>query len=631
MKSSHVLRFPLALLTAIALVSTASAQGIYLIGKTQFYRQTSAAAAVSDPIRPFTLDVATATNVAVTFPSGAAWPDTLVYEDEEFSYERVFATKAALDAAFPAGTYRMSGAGIPALSLDLSEVYPTASPQITQVTNGTWNSGGILVVNPAQAATLRFSTFSDYGTTAATDLVTMRLCGYTEQEDLVEGESVSRPLLGMAVQSAPINTLTIPANRMTNNRLYLVTIEFIRLPAVDTTSVPEGAVGAMLTKRLDLFIAAQTNATSPAAPTISNHPGSRTASAGSSTTFAATATVPEANRGNIALWYKNGVEVNPGPRIVRAPNGQSLTVSGLTPVDAGDYVMEIVSAGGAVRSTPATLTVPFVPALPRLANLSILTSIAAGESFTMGYVAGGAGTIGAKPLVIRAVGPSLSQLGVANPLDDPKLELFAGATKTLENDNWAGDQPLAAAMASVGAFAFTGPTSRDAAIATDITSADNSVRVSAAGSGSGTVIAELYDATPSASFTAQSRRLVNVSVMKNIGTGLTAGFVIGGSSQRTVLVRAIGPSLGAAPFNVPGVVADPQLALFAGQARIAENNDWGGALALRAAFTQVGAFGLGAGSKDAALIATLPPGNYSVQATGVGGSGVALVEVYELP
>jgi hypothetical protein len=36
--------------------------------------------------------------------------------------------------------------------------------------------------------------------------------------------------------------------------------------------------------------------------------------------------------------------------------------------------------------------------------------------------------------------------------------------------------------------------------------------------------------------------------------------------------------------------------------------------------------------RDAALVATLQPGNHSVLATGVGGkTGVALVEVYELP
>ena len=91
-----------------------------------------------------------------------------------------------------------------------------------------------------------------------------------------------------------------------------------------------------------------------------------------------------------------------------------------------------------------------------------------------------------------------------------------------------------------------------------------------------------------------------------------------------MLIRAVGPTLGSAPFNVSGVVTDPQLALYAGTARTAENNDWGGTSALTTAFAQVGAFALPVGSRDAALITTLMPGNYSVQASGAGTSTTVL-------
>ncbi len=102
--------------------------------------------------------------------------------------------------------------------------------------------------------------------------------------------------------------------------------------------------------------------------------------------------------------------------------------------------------------------------------------------------------------------------------------------------------------------------------------------------------------------------------------------------MKTVLVRAIGPTLGTAPFAVPGVISDPQLSLFSGQTRIGTNNDWGGTTALTSAFAQVGAFALPARSRDAALLATLAPGNYTVQMSGVGTTtGVALIEVYDLP
>jgi len=294
-------------------------------------------------------------------------------------------------------------------------------------------------------------------------------------------------------------------------------------------------------------------------------------------------------------------------------------------------VVGIGSSGMILRGELAAP--PPASAAGRLINLSVLTDIAtAGDSFTLGYVVGGAGTTGAKPLVIRAAGPSLGALGVGGTLDDPKLETFAGSTKTGENDNWGGSASLTADLAAVGAFAYTGPGSKDAAVSTNILTRDNSVAVSAVGNGTGKVIAEIYDATPASAFSATTPRLLNVSVRKHLGDGLTAGFVLGGGSPTKVLIRAVGPGLAA--FGVTGTVADPQLTLFdSASARIGENNDWAGTAELTAAFTSVGAFALPAAtSKDAALLVTLPPGLYSVRVSGTANTtGVALVEVYEVP
>ncbi|MES2694057.1 MAG: hypothetical protein V4773_11335, partial [Verrucomicrobiota bacterium] len=234
--------------------------------------------------------------------------------------------------------------------------------------------------------------------------------------------------------------------------------------------------------------------------------------------------------------------------------------------------------------------------------------------------------------VIRAAGPSLGALGVGGTLEDPKLELFFGSVATGSNDNWGGAATLATAMKSVGAFDYTGPGSRDAATFADFALGNNSVKVSANGTGTGTVIAEIYDATPSDTFSVTTPRLVNVSVLKHLGSGLTAGFTIGGRSGKNVLIRAIGPTLGAAPIGVGGVVADPQLTLFAGSTAIGSNDNWGGTSVLTAAFTQVGAFQLTAGSRDAALLTTLQPGSYTVQVNGINATtGVALIEIYEVP
>ena len=145
------------------------------------------------------------------------------------------------------------------------------------------------------------------------------------------------------------------------------------------------------------------------------------------------------------------------------------------------------------------------------------------------------------------------------------------------------------------------------------------------------MIAEIYDATPVAAYTAATPRLLNVSVRKHLGSGVTMGFTVGGTGSKTILIRAVGPTLGG--FGVPDTVADPQLALFNGaSAQIGENDNWGGTAALTAAYAQVGAFGLPSASKDAALLATLAPGGYSVRVSGVATTtGVALVEVYEVP
>jgi hypothetical protein len=315
-------------------------------------------------------------------------------------------------------------------------------------------------------------------------------------------------------------------------------------------------------------------------------------------------------------------------------NAATGVISG-TPSGAGTFPIAITATNGAgTGSATFTLSIARAPivAASRLINLSILTALdAPGDTFTMGYVVGGSGTTGSKALVIRAAGPSLGALGVPGTLDDPKLELFAGSTKTGENDNWGGSPTVANAMAAVGAFAYLGPTSRDATSALSVASGDNSVKVSAAGSGTGAVIAEIYDATPADSFTSATPRLLNVSVLKPLGAGFTVGFVVGGNVPKNVLVRAIGPTLGTA-FLLGGVVSDPQLTLFSGQTVIGANDNWGGGAPLTSAFASVGAFVLPPASRDAAVTAALSPGNYTVQVSGVGGAtGTILVEIYELP
>jgi hypothetical protein len=198
-----------------------------------------------------------------------------------------------------------------------------------------------------------------------------------------------------------------------------------------------------------------------------------------------------------------------------------------------------------------------------------------------------------------------------------------------------------ATAAAVGAFPYAGATSKDAAIyQSAIPLGNDSVKISGAAGNSGSIIAELYDATPTAQFVSTTPRLVNVSVLKNIGNGITVGFVIGGSTSMKVLIRAVGPGLSAVGVT-SGTIADPKLTLFnSANASLASNDDWGTpvgtgaatATQLTAAANSVGAFAIPAGSKDAVILVTLAPGLYTAQAAAsTGATGLGIVEVYEVP
>jgi hypothetical protein len=307
-------------------------------------------------------------------------------------------------------------------------------------------------------------------------------------------------------------------------------------------------------------------------------------------------------------------------------------------LDAGVYTVLVGTLYGATVSRAVTLTVRE----SRLINLSILTPLAPGEKMTLGTVLGGSGTSENKALLIRGAGPSLEPLGVAGFLPDPTLTVYRGQTAVATNDNWGGSSALANAFNAVGAFSYASAASRDAAYYNSALAAGAyTVEVRGVGASAGTVIAELYDATPEGSFSATTPRLVNVSVLKEIRAGetLTAGFVVGGNTSKRVLVRVVGPTLGLAPFNLSGVMADPNLTVYAGPTVQASNDNWGTqsagmtASALSAAFDAVAAFRLvDSASKDAALLLTLSPGNYTaVVSSANGGGGVAITEVYEVP
>jgi hypothetical protein len=124
-------------------------------------------------------------------------------------------------------------------------------------------------------------------------------------------------------------------------------------------------------------------------------------------------------------------------------------------------------------------------------------------------------------------------------------------------------------------------------------------------------------------------RLLNISTRLRVGTGenaLIGGFIITGSEAKKVIIRAIGPSL--ASQGVSGVLANPTLELFDGAGEpIAFNNNW-----KEDQQGEIEGSTIPPGNDlEAAIVRTLPPGNYTAVVRGEGGAtGIGLVEVYDL-
>ena len=345
-------------------------------------------------------------------------------------------------------------------------------------------------------------------------------------------------------------------------------------------------------------------------PVFSLQPASQAVASGGTVTLSAAATCTPAPT---YQWSRNGVAL-PGQ------TSATLTLANVDAAAAGSYVCFATNAAGTATSSVAALTVGTTTAVTSMiSNVSVRTTLEAGQTLIVGFTMQG----GAKPVLVRAVGPGLGSFGVAGAMADPRLAIYRGSDLVTQNDNWGGASGLSNAFASVGAFPLT-PTSMDAAL---MRSLEGGHTAQISGVEAGNVLVEAYDAG-----TGAATRLTNVSARNRVGTGadlLIAGFTIGGAGPKQLLVRAVGPTL--ADFGVPGTLARPKLEIYNGAGeRIAANEAW--AASLSSAFSSVGAFALTPGSADAALTISLPPGGYTVQVSGAdGGTGEALVELYELP
>ena len=365
-------------------------------------------------------------------------------------------------------------------------------------------------------------------------------------------------------------------------------------------------------------------------PVFSVEPASQAVSYGSTVVFEALSTAAGYQ------WMLNGSPLSNGTGVSGA-DGPLLVITGAASANAGAYTCAATNSSGTVVSAAATLQVVNTTNPGRLVNLSCRAGVGTGDNLLItGFAVGGTGTSGKESLLVRASGPALIPFGVAGTLPDPELQLFASTGSALAtNSGWGGGSAIATTANAVHAFAWPDPTSKDSALLASEAAGAYTAEISGASGDTGVALAEVYDATAAGAYTVTTPRLVNLSARVQVGTGgniLIAGFVIAGSTSKTVLVRASGPAL--IPFGVAGTLSDPKLQILNQESSIvASNNGWGADPQIAAAAASVGAFGWGeSATPDSAILITLPPGAYTAQVSGAtGDTGVALVEIYEVP
>jgi hypothetical protein len=341
----------------------------------------------------------------------------------------------------------------------------------------------------------------------------------------------------------------------------------------------------------------------------------------------------EAVSGVTYQWFWNGSPI-------AGATGSTYVLSDVSAANDGIYTCLETNAGGSVMTSPATIAVVDTQDPGRLINLSTRAQVGTGQGIALsGFVVGGSGTFGLQNVLIRASGPALTQFGVSGVLPDPQVQLNSPIYGDFDlNTGWAGDPTIGSTAASVGAFTWPNPSSLDAALDEILSPGLYTAEVSGASGDTGVSLTEIYDATPAGTYTLSTPRLVNISTRAQVGTGgnvMIAGFVIGGTTSKTVLIRASGPALAA--FGVSGTLPDPLLQLSQSKADgtstpIQSDAGWGGDTQIAATAASVGAFSWGiSATPDSAIFVTLPPGSYTAEVSGASGdTGLALIEVYDV-
>jgi hypothetical protein len=318
-------------------------------------------------------------------------------------------------------------------------------------------------------------------------------------------------------------------------------------------------------------------------------------------------------------WSPDGTKI----AFVRYPS----TNSDIYVMDANGSNQTALTSGGSDDSEPDWQRIAAAPSpTPAQAiNLSTRMRVQTGDNVGIGgFIITGSAS---KNVLLRAIGPSLTQSGVPDALADPVMELHGpGTFVTITNNNWRDDPPQEAAIIATGI-----PPANDLESAIYATLAPGSYTAVVRGNNgtSGIALVELYDLDP-----AGASKLGNISTRAFVSTGndlVIAGFILGNNTGNDkVILRGIGPSMVCAG-GCSSQLTNPMLTLCnSNGAVVAFDYDWQDNPAQAA---QISAAGLAPGSNlEAAIAVTLAPGLYTVQLAGsnTNDTGLGLVEVYNL-
>jgi len=267
-----------------------------------------------------------------------------------------------------------------------------------------------------------------------------------------------------------------------------------------------------------------------------------------------------------------------------------------------------------------------------LSNISTRAFVQTGDNVVIGgFIVEGAEL---KKVIIRAIGPELTQYGIPNVLANPTLELYdiTGAL-IASNNNWAttiiGGIITSNQVHEIQASGYAPSDPFESAIIADLPAGSYTAIVRGVNNLTGVGLVEVYDLSPET-----SSILGDLSTRGYVQTGdnvMIGGFTIPGTKPKGVILRAIGPEL--SKYGIPNTLADPTLELYDSTgALIASNDNWqdtaiGGIIGADQVRDILNS-GLAPGDgNESAINATLPPGNYTAIVRGLNNTtGVALLE-----